>query len=552
MTTAEAAPVEERQAAYRLTAKQAVAMDAIWVDGVEQLLYGGAGGGGKSQFDRILAFHCAHMWPGARIAVFRENYTQLQKTQLVAWFAEMEHLGFAVKDQWHATTAEWWFEIPDPLYDPASADHNRPTLTTVVEFLHLDQSIGAEKWLSAEWAAIFVDEATQMSEEDLALLYSRVRVKVEQQRYWKQLADMREETARAQGVTDANEIKRVRSDWRALGVYTTNPGSRSHKHFKEKFVDQSLKEEGRPWLVSEKVYLPGMGEVTLTTKRQFVQAYLTDNAHLDPIQYASTLAHLPKQRREQILSGDWGYFEGKVFYMLDKSIHWVDARWVFRGRLAPPQDWPRLGGLDHGTANPTAAEWITQDEDSNIIAGYLEYYGTGPNAVHIGAIRSLLQLDGRMDMTFMADPTMYYKRQGHTRLWSVADEFAFGGEPPEDAYEAAAARTRGVMLKQSDAQRIPSRMALERLLECDPDRPFPSWHPRAGELGAPRMFICGVQAPHLWADLDNLRYVEDSEETVKEDDHAYDAGYRGIVVFERARYMQRRGGGYHRTEIRTA
>ena len=76
MTTA--AP--QRSSAYTLTVKQGVAMDAIWLRGAEQVLYGGAAGGGKSGFMRALAYHLAMMWPGARIAIFRDNYTQLLKT----------------------------------------------------------------------------------------------------------------------------------------------------------------------------------------------------------------------------------------------------------------------------------------------------------------------------------------------------------------------------------------------------------------------------------------------------------------------------------------
>src|SRR5690606_9827401 len=112
-----------------------------------------------------------------------------------------------------------------------------PVPDTVIEFLHLDQSIGAEKWLSTEWAALLVDEATQLPEDDLKLMYSRVRVPEELREYWTYLADEREKMARAAGMDDPADIKRVRCDWRPLAVYATNPGGKSHRYFKEDFVD---------------------------------------------------------------------------------------------------------------------------------------------------------------------------------------------------------------------------------------------------------------------------------------------------------------------------
>ena len=197
MVAVEAPP----KAAYELQPKQLEAMRLIWEEGVEQILYGGAGGGGKSHWLRALAFTVAMMYPGARIAIFRENYTQLQKTQLPFWKKEMRALGYDVDSPkvWHASDRE--FTFPNG---------------SVVEFLHLDQSEGAEKWLSAEWAMIGVDEATRMSDVDLRTLYSRVRATEEDQKRW----------AEQEGVPP----------WRPIGAYCSNPGGKSHPYFKRDVI----------------------------------------------------------------------------------------------------------------------------------------------------------------------------------------------------------------------------------------------------------------------------------------------------------------------------
>jgi hypothetical protein len=503
--------------AYPLWPKQMSAMDAIWIDDVNQLLYGGAAGPGKSYFQRALAFHCANVWPGARIAVFRENFTQLFKTQVWAWWREMHKLGFPIKQHWNQTNAEWHF--PNPY-----------TGDTIVEFLHIDPSIGAEKWQSAEWAAIMPDEATQIAEYDLKLLYSRVRANETQRTLWKQLADEREAQARKAGVVDPRMIKRIRSDWRPLAVFATNPGGESHSYFKGDFIDPSRKNEGKPWQIDETLTLDGRS-ITVSTRRQAIRGKLTDNPAIDPVQYAGTLVHLPPYRREQLLNGDWDYFEGKVFASLDEDIHLVDAKRVFGGKLAPPISWPRAAGLDHGTTSPTAAEWTCRDEDGFFIT-YLEYYQPGPVGQHIREIKQRMAADGVHDLIFEADPRMWHKTKGIDRMYSVADEYAWGGAPPERPGNYAGVREKGIGLRQAKIERISGRMALQRLLEPDPDLMFPDWHPLAGTLGSPRLFIA-QQCPDLWRELNNIRFAEgDSEETIKEDDHAFDAEYRAVPILE--------------------
>lgn len=530
---------EQQVTAYHLTAKQGVASDAIWYEGVDQLLYGGAAGGGKSGFLRAIAYHAAQMFPGGRIAIFRDNYTQLRKTQVTAWWREMSRLGYEVKRHWHETQAEWHFANPYAMNPGDQAED------TIVEFLHLDQSIGAEKWLSAEWTMLLVDESTQMSEEDLALLYSRVRTTDQQRELWSQLANEREQQLRDQCAElgydpTPRDIARARSDWHPIGVYATNPGGKSHAYHVREFIEPS-KQVGGSGCAFDKtttLEIPGMGEVDVTTKRMFLQSFLTDNPHLDPKAYAATLAHLPKRRREQMLSGDWDYFEGKVFGELRENVHLVDAHWIWPAGI-PPQYAPRLAGYDHGNQAPAAAEWASMDEEGNYILGYLEYYAPGPNAQHIRELRARMTLDGFYEIQFEADPQMWRKRQGHDRIWSTADEFLYAGEPPEDAYEQAVARQGGIRLHQSHAIRDVAKDVVTRMLDPDPDRIFPDWHPLRGTYGAPRLFIC-KQAGNLWREINGIKYVDGStEEMVKEDDHAFDAGYRVVVGMEQAVMVHR-------------
>ena len=464
------------------------AMRLIWGEGTEQLLYGGAAGGAKSHFLRVLAYTLALKWPGARIPIFRLTYPELAKTQVRPWLLAMDGLGYDNSKSWHATDKEYHFANG-----------------SLVEFLHIDQSLGAMKWLSTEWAALLVDEAVLFDPTHLRLLASRVRRPLEgQSRLWR--------------------------DWRPLVVYATNPGGKAHKHLKETFIDpaNALTGSGSVW-EDEIQIRPG---VTSTIRRSFLQSKLADNPSIDPNEYEKQLADLPEQERKRLMDGDWEYFEGKTFPFLSPEVHYVEREW-FCDQM-PPLDWPRMAGFDLGNNSPSACEWVTRDDDGTFIV-YDEYYSEAVNTtnlVHIEAIWSHAQRDGVSppDLRIFGDPRM--KRKQHSRgdlLYSAAEEFKWGG-----LYDDGFHDERGIRLDFSNLDRITGRMVLQRLLEPRPNRLFPTWHPFAGEYGSPQMFICR-QAPNLWREINGIRYKDGGgEDTVKLDDHGYDALWHVMPSFERS------------------
>ena len=473
------------QSAFSLWPKQMEAMSLIFEQGVCQLLCGGAAGGGKSELARALAYTLAMLWPGAHIPIFRLTYPELVESHLDRWLEKMAELGYDNAKCWQATLQQYRF--PN---------------NSIVEFRHIDQSLGARKYLSAEWAAIIVDEASLFKPGDLRLLYSRVR-----------------------------RPKEGRSadwpGWRPLALYASNPVGAGVAYLKSTFVDPSLTAEG-PWDVTLAV-----GEESFTAKRAFLSSKLDDNPSIDRAEYLFALADLPEDDRKRMLDGDWNFFEGKTFPMLIPEVHLVDAKRVFGPRGVPPTSWPRLPGLDYGTTSPTAVEWVTRDEDGFFIC-YLEYYAPGPVGKHIEAVKALMQRDGALDATFEADPQMWRKSKGYDTTYSVADEWGWGGAQKVNG-------VTGIRLRQSKAERIPGRMALQRMFEPDPDLVFPDWHPMAGQHGAPQLFIA-KQCPELWRELNGIRFDGESEETVKEDDHAYDALYRAAPVLQQRLYQNRSRG----------
>jgi hypothetical protein len=66
------------------------------------------------------------------------------------------------------------------------------------------------------------------------------------------------------------------------------------------------------------------------------------------------------------------------------------------------------------------------------------------------------------------------------------------GRPPSFADEFANA---GMPLQKANNDRKAGYVRIAELLKPDPEHAFPTWHPRAGELGSPRLFIVRLHAP---------------------------------------------------------
>ena len=134
--------------------------------------------------------------------------------------------------------------------------------------------------------------------------------------------------------------------------------------------------------------------------------------------------------------------------------------------------------------------------------------------------------DGHSELKAIPDPQMFRQNRGFHATYSVADEYMWNGEP-------GVGERNGIELERRLVERETGRLVLERLLQPQEDLPFPEWHPLAGQLGSPRLFI-SRRCPNLWRELNGIQRKADSDDTVKVDDHAYDAAWHVLPVFERA------------------
>ena len=94
--------------------------------------------------------------------------------------------------------------------------------------------------------------------------------------------------------------------------------------------------------------------------RKFVPARLTDNPHLMADgQYEAMLRSLPEVERKRLLEGDWDVAEGAAFPEFSRSKHVVEP-------FDLPTNWPRIRAADYGYASPSAVLWGAIDWDNNI------------------------------------------------------------------------------------------------------------------------------------------------------------------------------------------
>ena len=302
-----------------------------FIDDLEHkfMAYGGARGGGKSWAVRVKAVLLCLMHAGIKVMIIRRTYPELRANHIQP-LVEMLRC--------HA---------PDRIarYNDQHKQMTFPNGSRIL-FGYCDSDKDLDRYQGTEVDVLFIDEATQQSEERVKKLNACVR-----------------------GVNGFP--KQI--------CYTMNPGGEGHQWAKRLFIDRQFNEGEEP------------GDYA------FIQSSVFDNKALmytDP-DYVRQLEALPPHLKDMWLYGNWDVYEGQFFedfrlvpdliaahehgYDLDSETLKQQRRWThviepFDINEGERRGWRILRSYDFGYGKPFSVGWWAIDYDG-VMYRILELYG---------------------------------------------------------------------------------------------------------------------------------------------------------------------------------
>ena len=375
--------------------------------------YGGARGGGKSWAVRVKAVLLCLRYPGIKVMIIRKTYPELQENHIIP-LCEM---------------LRCYTEEPIAEYNDQKKHIAFPNKSRIL-FRYCDTDKDSLRFQGTEVDVLFVDEATQQSEERMEKLRACLR-----------------------GVNGFP--KRI--------YYTCNPGGEGHGWVKRLFIDGRFK-EGE----DKEDYV-------------FIQSLITDNRALmesDP-DYVKQLESLPPKLREAWLYGSWDIFEGQFFEDfriepdmraaklagLELSREELKKQGRFCHVIAPfdlnegtRRGWSIVRSYDFGYGKPFSCAWWAIDYDG-VIYRIMELYGcTGtPN-------EGLRWTPDRQFQEIARIEREHAWLRGR-KIEGVADPSIWDASRGESIADTAA--KYGIYFQPGDNQRIPGWMQCHYRLQFD-------------------------------------------------------------------------------------
>lgn len=237
--------------------KQKLFMDATDVD---EVLFGGAAGGGKSYVQVLDNLVYAINYPGIKQLILRRTYPELEKSLI------RTALGL----------------YPKEIYRYNSSKHTMEFVNgSITDFGYCDKENDVFAYQSLEYDVIRFDEGTHFTQFMYEYLETRIR-----------------------GANDFPKQRKV----------TSNPGNVGHQYFKSRFVDIA------PPMEKYTYSLPGSSK---TKTRLYIPARVYDNKFImekDP-EYVLRLESQPEEIRKALLDGSWDLYEGQYFPEFSRDIH---------------------------------------------------------------------------------------------------------------------------------------------------------------------------------------------------------------------------------------
>lgn len=451
------------------------------------LLYGGAVGGGKSEYAIVEAVTYCLTYPGVQVAIFRRTHPELEASIVGRFLA---------------------------LVPPEVAHYSTKGVATFFNgsklwFRSCQYEKDVYRYQSAQWAALFIDEAGHFTEFIVRYLFTRVR--------WP-------------GVPNILRL-------------TANPGGPGMGFLRRWFMKPLPAEIGpralpRPFELWKP--LPGPNNPTPPERmptRQFIPAYFDDNPALKEFRpdYLSQVYDLPGGMGAQLAEGNWDSNDGMIVGPFWKESHLVTERdrdmlsmGLRAGQLVPwhvvpnpgwkpPKGAKLFGSVDYGYGAPWAFHLHAVLSDGHVRT-FFEIYETKVRDVdQAKRIKAVLAREGYQLEWLLLEQVMFNSRKEMGLAKTIAEVYTDELASVVQIRQAAAGRGSRVSRPQRwiDA------------LQPAPDG-FPWWQ-------------CTTACPHLIRTVPDIPW--DLKDPEVEDEKSENHCYEGVGRFFEARPFAARAQG---------
>jgi phage terminase large subunit len=226
----------------------------------DELVYGGAKGGGKSCSLVMEALAYALEYPGAEMYIFRETYDDLEANII----------------------REWKEKVPKELYTYREGKYQATLINgSSVKFRYIQNFADAEGYQGRSMDWIGVDELTKHEERSIQVLLSCLR-------------------------SPKGYPPRFRG--------TCNPGGIGHTWVKERYIEATNYGD---IIITDSV-------TGSTIQFIPAKVYDNDVLMKNDPKYVKRLENLPESQKKAFLYGDWDIFEGQYFNEFSRDIHTID------------------------------------------------------------------------------------------------------------------------------------------------------------------------------------------------------------------------------------
>jgi len=330
------------------------------------VLLGGNRGPGKSYWLRWSLLLLLLEWAqqghkNVRVALFCETFPELRKRQ-IRW----------IKAEFPA----WLGEIKSTQEEGLAFYIKREFGGGAIYLLNLDEP---DKYKSAEFAAIGVDELTQNKFETFDVLKGSLR--------WV-------------GIQHSPFLS------------ASNPDGIGHQWVKDIWVSRDFSKYPKLGEIKDQfIYLPGKPK---------------DNMYL-PDSYWDTIESIENDAlRKAWLLGDWDAFQGQVFNEWRRGDPDLEDGHVIRPQTVPAH-WRKWRAMDWGYSAPWCVLWFAKNPDNGRVWIYRELYQT--ELTDRQQARTIREHTPEVVSFTLAPPELWARKNAEDKVTSTADEYAGEGVP---------------------------------------------------------------------------------------------------------------------------